>query len=160
MFVYLYYVFLYYFSLVYGMDIVDFADPITSKFIDSDSVGIFILMLIMSSILAGIFSILLHFIYMWRDASNTFLKRFYQIHFWATVISGMFTIVNVGGKTLEEWGFKGTLVDGNLKLSYLILFFMAMSNNGFYKTFEKEIVNKLESMVSKMKVKKKEKRIK
>ncbi|MEH7706725.1 hypothetical protein COF79_27870 [Bacillus toyonensis] len=156
MFVYLYYVFLYYFALVYGIEIISFADPITSKFIASDSVGMFIFMLIMSSILAGIFSIILHFIYMWRDASNTFLKRFYQMHFWTTFISGMFTIVNIGGETIEEWGFKGTLVDGETKVTYLILFFMAMSNNGFYKTFEKEIVNKLESMVSKMKVKKKE----
>ncbi|WP_242217977.1 hypothetical protein [Bacillus cereus group sp. BfR-BA-01380] len=155
MFVFFYYLVLYVFAIVYGMQIINFADPIISKVVDSDSVEVFIFMLIMSSILSVIFSILLHFVYMWRGASNTFLKRFYQVHFLATYISGAFSVVNIGGKTLEEWGFKGTLVDGNTKITYLMLFFIAISNNGFYKTFEKEIVGKLESTVSKMKVKKK-----
>ncbi|MFD3448227.1 hypothetical protein ACFDTO_26900 [Microbacteriaceae bacterium 4G12] len=154
MFVFFYYLVLYLFAVIYGMQIINFANPIISKFVDSDSVQVFIFMLIMSSILAGIFSILLHFIYMWRGASNTFLKRFYQMHFFATYISGAFTIVNIGGKTLEEWGFKGAVLDGDTKIAYLMLFFTAISNNGFYKTFEKEIVDKLESTVSKMKLKK------
>lgn len=153
MFVFFYYLVLYVFAVIYGMQIIDFANPIISKFVDSDSVEVFIFMLIMSSILAAIFSILLHFIYMWRGASNIFLKRFYQVHFLATYISGAFTIVNIGGKTLEEWGLKGTIVDGDTKVICLMLFFIAISNNGFYKTFEKEIVDKLESTVSKMKLK-------
>ena len=147
MFVYFYYLILYFFTIIFGMQIISFADPIISK-------------LIMSSILAVIFSTLLHFIYMWRGASNTFLKRFYQVHFLATYISGAFTIVNIGGKTLEEWGFKGTIVDGDVKITYLMMFFTAISNNAFYKTFEKEIVDKLESTVSKMKLKIKKNKVK
>ncbi|MEH7457697.1 hypothetical protein V7183_10790 [Bacillus sp. JJ1127] len=153
MFVYFYYLVLYFFTVVYGVQIISFADPLISMFVASDSVEVFIFMLIMSSILSGILSFLLHFIYIWRGNSNTFLKRFYQVHFFATYISGAFSIVNIGGKTLEEWGFKGTVVEGNEKMTYLMLFFIAISNNAFYKTFEKEIVNKLESMVSKMKLK-------
>ncbi|MFJ8527415.1 hypothetical protein [Bacillus sp. NPDC094106] len=153
MFVYFYYLVLYFFTVVYGVQIISFADPLISMFVASDSVEVFIFMLIMSSILSGILSLLLHFIYIWRCDSNTFLKRFYQVHFFATYISGAFSIVNIGGKTLEEWGFKGTVVDGNEKMTYLMLFFIAISNNAFYKTFEKEIVNKLESMVSKAKLK-------
>ncbi|ALZ64575.1 hypothetical protein FORC13_p090 (plasmid) [Bacillus cereus] len=153
MLVYFYYLILYFFAVIFGMDIINFADSFVTRFIDTDSVEIFICMLIVSSILSAIFSFVLHFIYTWRYNSNKFLKRFYQVHFFATYISGAFSIVNIGGKTLEEWGIKGTSVDGNVKVLFLMLFFIAISNNAFYKTFEKGIVDKLEFTVNIMKLK-------
>lgn len=154
MFVYFYYLIMYFFTVMFGLQVAGWAEPFFLLFMEKDSIGTFFCILIISSILAVVFSILLHFIYIWKDNSNIFLKNFYRVHFFATYISGAFSIINIGGKTLtDEWGFNDLSVDSNTKIAFLILFFIALSNNAFYKTFEKEIVNTLQSIVKKIKAK-------
>ncbi|HDX9590097.1 TPA: hypothetical protein ROX98_003117 [Bacillus pseudomycoides] len=153
MFVYFYYLIMYFFTVIFGLEVSDWALPLLSKFMDSDSIGAFLSILVASSILSAIFSFLLHFIYIWKSDSDRFLKPFYRVHFFATYISGAFSIINIGEKTLTEWEFKNISVDSTIKVACLILLFVALSNNAFYKTFEKEIVNMLQSIVKKIKAK-------
>lgn len=153
MFVYFYYLIMYFFTVIFGLEVSDWALPLLSKFMDSDSIGAFLSILVASSILSAIFSFLLHFIYIWKSDSDRFLKPFYRVHFFATYISGAFSIINIGEKTLTEWEFKNISVDSTIKVACLILLFVALSNNAFYKTFEKEIVNTLQSIVKKIKAK-------
>lgn len=151
MVVFCYYSILYFCTVMFGVQIIYFAEPFFTMFMAPDSIEIFICMLIMSSVLSIILSIILHYIYIWIYDSETFLKRFYQVHFFATYISGAFSLVMVGETTLKAWGFKMVTVDGNTKVTYLILLFIALSNNAFYKAFESTIVEKLEFRRGKMK---------
>ena len=121
MFVYFYYLIMYFFTLIFGFQVSNWASSVLLMCMDPDS--------------------------------DRFLKPFYRAHFFATYISGAFSIVNIGEKTLKEWNFENLSVDSGTKVACLILLFVALSNNAFYKTFEKEIVNMLQSSVKKFKAK-------
>ncbi|MED3685584.1 hypothetical protein P4530_21675 [Bacillus thuringiensis] len=150
--VFCYFLILYFCTVAFGIQMVYFAEPLFTMFFAPDSIEIFLCMLIMASIFSILSSIILHFIYIWRYDSEIFLTKFYRVHFLVTYFSGAFSLVMASEKVLKEWGFKGIIVNENKKVTYLILFFIAVSNNAFYKAFEKMLTEKLEIIKMKIQV--------
>ncbi|MED2920245.1 hypothetical protein P4324_27625 [Bacillus thuringiensis] len=152
MFVYFYYAVFYFWTVAFGIQIIYFTEPFFILFTTPNSIKVFFWMLVMSSLISLMASMILHFVYIWRYSSEFFLKHFYRSHFIATYISGAFSVIVAGEKTLTDWGFKDVAIESNKKITFLILLFVALSNNAFYKAFEESIVSLLKNCVSRIKI--------
>ncbi|MGH1288126.1 hypothetical protein [Bacillus toyonensis] len=142
MIIFSYYFVVYFITVVLSINIVTYIGVNFELIENPNTIKILIFTLIVASLLSFIFSVVLHVIYAIKSSSEKFLKQFYIVHFLITYASGLLSLLIAGEKTFKEWGYSdlGFLAIGNTKVAWLMLLFIAISNNALYKVFENDIV--------------------
>jgi hypothetical protein len=97
------------------------------------------LVFVAANMIAFLITLLLHFYYAWKNKSKYFLKIFSIIHFLVTYVSGTLSVIIACESMFNEVSIPHYLKKENgSRYMWFMIFFIALSNKDFYKTFQED----------------------